>query len=143
MSDFSAVTAAAPGWYPDPQDAEALRYFDGTQWTQHVAPRPIAAPPIMWGSQPLPPSLGVDPSDPVHWMLPTGRTWQSITAGYVALFAIFIWVLGPAALAFGIWALLASNMTSSHGRGRAIFAIIVGVLSSIALLWFIGDLRES
>jgi hypothetical protein len=140
MSDFSAVTAAAPGWYTDPQNAAGLRYFDGSQWTEHVAPRPNAsATPVAWGSQPLPPPIGADPSDPVHWMLPTGRTWQSITAGYVALFAIFIWVLGPAALAFGIWALMASNMTAAHGRGRAIFAVIVGVLSTIALLAFVGN----
>jgi hypothetical protein len=138
MTDFSAATAAVPGWYADPQNAAGLRYFDGTQWTEHVAPRPVASPTMAWGSQPIPAPLGGDPSDPVHWMLPTGRTWQSITAGYVALFAIFIWVFGPAALAFGIWALLASNMTDAHGRGRAIFAIIVGVFSTIALLAFVG-----
>ena len=28
----------AAGWYPDPNDASSLRYYDGTQWTDHTAP---------------------------------------------------------------------------------------------------------
>ncbi len=67
-------------------------------------------------------------------MLPTGRTWQSIAAGYVALFALVIWPLGPVALGLGLWALQVSGRTGSHGRGRAVFAIVVGVLASMAML---------
>lgn len=37
---------AAASWYPDPQNPAQLRYFDGTQWTEHVN---AAAPP----SQPM------------------------------------------------------------------------------------------
>jgi Protein of unknown function (DUF2510) len=29
----------APGWYPDPRAPEALRWWDGQQWTEHIAPR--------------------------------------------------------------------------------------------------------
>jgi hypothetical protein len=89
----------------------------------------------MHQAQPPPPTgFGESPSTAVHWMLPTGRSWQSIASGYVALFAIVIWPLGPVALALGIWALVRAAQQGSHGRGRSIFAIIVGVLSTAMLI---------
>jgi hypothetical protein len=75
--------------------------------------------------------VGASPSDPVHWLIPTGRSWQSIAAGYLALFAIFIWPLGPVALSMGAWALVRARRTHTHGRGRAIFAVVVGVPSTV------------
>jgi hypothetical protein len=46
--------APPPGWYPDPWQAAASRWWDGEQWTAHVAPgegaagaaAPVAATPI-------------------------------------------------------------------------------------------------
>ncbi|HZK60320.1 MAG TPA: DUF4041 domain-containing protein [Cryobacterium sp.] len=40
------MTTTPASWYPDPHDANQLRYWDGQQWTSHVAPReqPAAAP---------------------------------------------------------------------------------------------------
>lgn len=73
------------------------------------------------------PGLGESPASGLHWVLPTGRSWQAIAAGYVALFAIVLWPLGPVALGLGIWALRQASRQRSHGRGRAIFAIVVGV----------------
>jgi hypothetical protein len=34
-----AATTTAPGWYPDPQDWNLLRYFDGRMWTASTHPR--------------------------------------------------------------------------------------------------------
>jgi uncharacterized Tic20 family protein len=34
--------AAPPGWYPDPTGA--VRWWDGTRWSDHVAPAPGAGP---------------------------------------------------------------------------------------------------
>lgn len=31
--------AQQAGWYDDPEDREQLRYWDGVQWTNHVAPK--------------------------------------------------------------------------------------------------------
>ena len=45
---------AQAGWYPDPQRAGWLRYFDGAAWTEHRAPSPGFAPPGY--GQPWPPS---------------------------------------------------------------------------------------
>ncbi len=128
---MSSSAPAPAGWYADPQAPQLnLRYFDGQQWTGAVALRQDTAV-----------RLGAEPDDAVHWLLPTGRTWQSIAAGYVALFATVLWFLGPVALGLGIWALSASSRTGAHGRGRAVFAIVVGGLASIALVAFLASLH--
>lgn len=33
------MTMVQQGWFEDPDDAEALRYWDGSAWTDHRAPR--------------------------------------------------------------------------------------------------------
>lgn len=146
---MSTPTSAPPaGWYPDPSAAGVLRYFDGAGWTQHTAPQnvyPPTAPSVLPAGAPHVPALtpaptGEHPSDVVHWLLPTGRTWQSIVAGYVALFALVIWFLGPVSLFFGVWALNASSHGGGHGRGRAVFAIVVGVLSTLASVVLVSRL---
>jgi hypothetical protein len=45
------MSEAAAGWYPDPQVPGQQRYWDGTKWTDHVAP---AAPsmPAGWYADP-------------------------------------------------------------------------------------------
>jgi TM2 domain-containing membrane protein YozV len=40
-----------PGWYPDPSAANTQRYFDGTRWTDQLAPLDA---PVVQG--PMPPS---------------------------------------------------------------------------------------
>ncbi len=79
-------------------------------------------------------AYGASPSSALHWVVPVGRSWQSVTAGYVALFAIFIWPLGPLALGLGVWAFVRASRHAGHGRGRATFAVIVGLLTSLLLL---------
>jgi len=74
------------------------------------------------------------PSDALHWILPVGRSWQSIVAGYVAIVALFLWPLGPVALGLGIWALVKAQR-GGHGRGRAVFAVVVGVLATVGTVW--------
>lgn len=39
---------AGPGWYSDPEMAGTQRYWDGTEWTDHVAPSGPAR--TMWGA---------------------------------------------------------------------------------------------
>jgi hypothetical protein len=41
------------GWYPDPQAPGYQRYWDGSQWTEHVAPlvgAPPGPPPVQTGT---------------------------------------------------------------------------------------------
>lgn len=45
------MTQTEPGWYPDPQAAGVVRWYDGTTWTEHTAPR--VADPTYSGRPPL------------------------------------------------------------------------------------------
>jgi hypothetical protein len=157
---MTATSPIAPaGWYPDGVTPGVVRWFDGAAWTAHTTPLPSQPAPVVpqpaatyspaypsphpypaqpgYGyppaARPAEPRFGADPRDPVHWLLPTGRSWQSIVAGYVALFALVIWPLGPVALGFGVWALRRGRL-GGHGRGRAVFAIVVGALATAALV---------
>lgn len=39
---ISAASAAPGGWHPDPSGRHEQRYFDGTQWTEHVTTAGVA-----------------------------------------------------------------------------------------------------
>lgn len=54
MSDTSQPSA---GWYIDPEQPEYQRYWDGTQWTTHIAPAPSRAAPAATA---FPISMGPD-----------------------------------------------------------------------------------
>ena len=51
MTQSANTGAANAGWHPDPTGRHQHRYFDGTQWTHHVADNgrgstdPVNAPP--------------------------------------------------------------------------------------------------
>jgi Protein of unknown function (DUF2510) len=47
------MSETPPGWYPNPDNPQAQRYWDGAQWTDHEAPAVAAAPPPAVVQQPL------------------------------------------------------------------------------------------
>ena len=62
--DLPVTTPQPPGWYEDPQDPTAQRYWDGQDWTPHRQRRPITrsvAPPTQ-PSTPTPSALPPPPS---------------------------------------------------------------------------------
>ena len=88
MSDGRAIPA---GWYPDPSDAAAQRWWNGAQWTEHVAPAaPVAAvvppvvPPVVTPQVAAPAYVApVNPADaPAYAVAPAyGTTTTSLGPG--------------------------------------------------------------
>ena len=54
------MTEPAAGWYHDPSDAGAWRWWDGATWTDHIRSKDEAAQPAQTG-----PAVIVQPS-PSH-----------------------------------------------------------------------------
>ena len=79
------MTQIPAGWYPDPdtsnpQAPRGQRYWDGQQWTTHVAPPPGAAGPGMPPYAPMPAAAG----GPVVATTPDGQVlsgwWRRVGA---------------------------------------------------------------
>lgn len=67
----------------------------------------------------------------VGMLVPIGRSGLAIVAGYIGIFAVIPFV-GIIALIFGILALKdLSEHPEKRGRGRAWFAIIMGVICTL------------
>jgi hypothetical protein len=79
--------------------------------------------------------FGERPGDAVSWLLPVGRTWQSIVAGYVGLVTLVFWPLGPVSIGLGVWSLIRLNRSGARGHGRAAFAIAAGLLGTAMTVW--------
>lgn len=73
---MSEAAAPAATWYDDPHDPSQLRWWDGSQWTEHVAPHPtpVVVEPVAPALQAVPelprvvapaalPAAAPDPSD--------------------------------------------------------------------------------
>lgn len=72
------MTGTPAGWYPDPTTPGQQRYWDGTAWTDHVAPAgPAAAPGA--ATVPPPDTAGVPP--PGWGQPPPGVGWGSARPG--------------------------------------------------------------
>lgn len=68
----------------------------------------------------------------IRMILPVGRAWQAIVAGYLGLLSVLP-VFGVLALIFGFWAVEAVRRDPQrHGMGRAIFGIVAGLIGTIA-----------
>ena len=71
-------------------------------------------------------------------LLPVGRSWLAIVAGYLGLFSVLI-IPAPLALLFGILAAIdVHNHPKKHGMGRAIFGIVMGGIFSMVFAVFMA-----
>lgn len=70
----------------------------------------------------------------MRMLLPIGRSWFAIAAGYAGLFAV-IPIFAPIALILGILAIRDIQRNPKlHGMGRAIFGLVMGLLGTSILI---------
>jgi hypothetical protein len=70
----------------------------------------------------------------IRLLLPVGRSVWAILAGYMGLFSLLVFP-APLALLLGIVAIVdIRKHPEKHGMGRAIFAIIMGLIGTVLLV---------
>jgi GYF domain 2/Domain of unknown function (DUF4190) len=98
------------------------------------APSPARPAPHL-GPQPVARAARPAGDDPVMRMIaPVGRSPWAIAAGYLGLFSLLL-LPAPFAVATGLLALhdIRSDPTK-HGKGRAIFGIVLGAIGTLVLV---------
>jgi hypothetical protein len=84
----------------------------------------------------FPPPVDLGKSAGMRMLLPVGRSGLAIAAGYLGLFS-FLVIPAPIALIVAILAIRdIKRNPKAHGMGRAIFGLIMGILGTIALVFF-------
>lgn len=100
----------AAGWFPDPQDPNSLRYWDGHAWTSHTSPGP---PPPAGAPSPVSPTPGpATPAPPPYGGQPAPVPPSPATSNRMLLLVIgVIVVVGMVAVSAGAayWLLIRSD----------------------------------
>ena len=139
MSDRSGLPPA--GWYDDPAEPGAQRYWDGTAWTTEVRSPAVAAAPVS-------PTGGWD----LGWLLFSfrGRAhrahfWGGFGIQFVALFVASIAAVAAggsvgalvivAAWAGSLWVGLALPVKRWHDRDKSALWLLIVLVPFIGLFW--------
>ncbi len=100
-----------------------------------AAPPPVPAMPIGYAQPYAAPPQQFDTT--TRMLIPVGRSGWAIAAGYMGLFAVLV-IFAPISLVLGIVALIhLKRRPDLHGKGRAIFGIVMGGLFSILFVFMV------
>lgn len=125
------MTNVQPGWIPDPSDSSTLRWWDGQQWTTHVARNGVV------GSEPLPAAkIGFFRRLPLWaWILigVVAVILALVLSRIVAPIALAVLITGIVALSKGTptWLRLTSKRAATivTASAAAVF-LVTGVVSA-------------
>ena len=140
----------ASGWYPDPADAQRVRWWDGSRWTEHTQPIESAPTP------PYVPFAGVEHSrnrDPQATA--TGRkgrverdreirrnngfAYTGLVLALVSLIVNPFAVLSVLAIIFSSIGIARAGALEGRsavtGRGTAIAGLVIGIATLAFLGW--------
>lgn len=109
----------------------------GYAWANPNYPGPQGYPYQGGYGSPPPPAIPSQSefSPAMRFVLPVQTSWVAIVAGYLGLFSVLL-LPAPFAIGFGIWAIFHIRADKNrHGMGRAIFAIVMGLLSFAILIF--------
>jgi len=135
------------GWYPDPAQAGAVRWWDGSAWTASRAPSapavperspsspppPAYPPPPTYAPQPAYGAVVSEPWTPVNLIIPQERTmatralvWGILSMPFFVAFPV--WIL---AITYGAIGLSRANRLRAAGgvpvgRGRSVAGLVLG-----------------
>jgi TM2 domain-containing membrane protein YozV len=125
---------SSPGWYPDPSGAPTQRYFDGTKWTDQLAPLSTPAIAYMPVQGALPPPKSAAAAGLLQLFLgtfglgrfyigDTGTAAAQLVLGLVGLFFTLFCFIGMVILIpLWIWTFIdgimmfAGAVTDAYGR---------------------------
>jgi hypothetical protein len=143
------ATSIAPGWHTDPADSANVRWWDGTAWTAHVAPRPqvVPAPPSPYqaapaAAQPMNPEQaqlqreatyvpfqGGMGGEPYTMDMQPQQQWSGSANTVAVWLLVFSWVWASAVSALGRLLLVAVNPQAAN---------LVGLLLTVVVLIGLG-----
>lgn len=145
------MSQATPGWYPDPNQPDALRYWDGRSWTEHRAVTAPSTPPVPpppggytatgapgagAGSFPGVPHPGVPYPYGLHPVQADAANTLSIIAivcGAIAFLFLPI-VFGPAGIVLAAIGRSKKEKLAPVALGVAIAGTVIGILLGIMLV---------
>jgi hypothetical protein len=86
------------------------------------------------GMMPSGPAESLGENAGIRLLLPVGRSFWAIAAGYAGLFAV-LFLPAPIALILGIIAIYDIKIhPKRHGMGRAIFGVVMGAIFTVLLI---------
>jgi hypothetical protein len=129
------MTSPAPGWYPDPSGAPALKWWDGYHWTDHQQYQSATAqPPGPLGGWYAPGSTSAPTAVAVQrHSARVKNTYASITFGVVALYLVLTVSAGISVL--GILPALMTYRSFRAQEKLAPVALIATVVAIGFALW--------